>query len=210
MRVHDHVVLSTAGAALLYPALGPEVLVPWAASLLVDVDHYLYYCVTARDLSLMRAVRFFGQAMPPQHIGTRLLHFPAALMALLALGFIWHAAWLILLGVAFHVTLDLYHAARLTLSRRATLRRDHRMCVKCGAAGPGIVAHLFRQPPLLPSYRLEHFASVCSACHERAHAMQGWRPPAEAPSSMISPLALVTAIEHEQIKEHDQWHDQVS
>lgn len=209
MRVLDHVALSTAGAALLVPVLGPVVLVPWAVSILVDVDHYLYYCVSARDLSPVRAVRFFGQATPPQHIGTRLLHSPAVLVGLAALGFLWRGAWLILLGLAFHVALDLYHAARLTIARQAVLRRDQATCVQCGAVGPGIVAHLWRQPRMLPSYQLQHFASVCGACHEQAHAVRGWQPPSEAAKSAeLHPTTQTCS--HTSRKESSQWRDQVS
>jgi len=207
MRVLDHVALSTAGAALLYPALGFKVLVPWAASILVDVDHYLFYCVSTHDLSPVRAIRFFGQAQPPQHIGTRLLHSPAALLALLALGFFWPPAWLLALGIAFHVILDLYHAARLSITRGAVLRRDQATCVQCGAVGPGIVAHLWRQPPLLPSYRPEHFASVCTACHERAHAASGWQPPG-ARLEFTRSHAATTVFSHNE--ETSPWRDKAS
>jgi len=185
MRVRDHLALSTAGAALLYPALGNAALVPWAASLLIDADHYLWFCIHERTLNPARAVRFFNQAQPPQHMGTRLLHSPIALALLVALALAWHPASLVLLGVAFHVALDLYHAARLAPARRATLRRDGSACRQCGARAPDVVAHVWRQPRLLPSYRIEHFASVCGACHELAHARRGWRPPSAVPAPTL-------------------------
>jgi hypothetical protein len=177
VRVRDHLVLSTAGAVLLYPVLGSATVVPWAASILIDADHYLWHCVAVRTLDPRAAVRFFNQAQPPQHQGTRLLHSPVTLALVLALSLVWHPAVLVLLGLAFHVALDVFHAARQVPARRAALGRDRATCVQCGARTSDVVAHLWRQPRFLPSYRSEHFASLCGACHERAHARKGWRPP---------------------------------
>ena len=176
MRVRDHMALSTVGAVLLYPRLRGAVLGPWAASILIDVDHYLWFCLRQRRLSPVAALRFFTQAQPPQHRQTRLLHSPVVLLGLLLLGRLPSAptgrrttAWA-LLGMAFHVGLDAYDTARRGQARRAALARDGGICQRCGAQGPGVVAHLWRQPCLLPSYRREHFTSLCGACHEAAHA----------------------------------------
>ena len=169
MRVRDHLLLSTGGAALLFPYLGRRVLVPWSASVFIDVDHYLWFCAHERSAHMLRAVRFFNQAQPPQHAGTRLLHHPAVLLVLLVLSARWRWAGLLLVGMAFHVTLDVYHAARVRAARSAALQRDHATCQRCGAQGPGVVAHQWHQPRLLPSYRPEHLTSLCGPCHEAAH-----------------------------------------
>jgi hypothetical protein len=176
VRVRDHIALSTAGAVLLYPRLRGAVLGPWAASILIDVDHYLWFCLRQRRLNPLAAVRFFTQAQPPQHRQTRLLHSPAVLLVLLLLGRLPSApprrrttAWA-LLGMAFHVGLDAYDTARRNQARRAALARDGSTCQRCGAQGSEVAAHLRRQPYLLPSYRREHFTSLCGACHEAAHA----------------------------------------
>lgn len=60
MRVRDHVAVSTAGAALLSPWLGRGVLSPWASSILIDADHYLWFCLRQRRLNPVAAVRFFN------------------------------------------------------------------------------------------------------------------------------------------------------
>ena len=166
MRVRDHVALSTAGAALLCPWLRGRVLWPWAASILIDADHFLWFCVRHRRLNPVAAVRYFSQAQPAQHRGTRLLHSPAVVLPLL-LSRSGRAAGL---GLAFHVVLDAYHAARTRRARAAALQRDRFRCQACGTQGAQVVTHLWRQPWLLPSYRVEQFISLCPGCHEAAHA----------------------------------------
>jgi len=171
VRVRDHMLLSTGSATLLYPWLRRRVLVPWAASMLIDADHYLWFCLHKRTWNPMGAMRFFNQAEPPQHIGTRLFHHPGTLLLTLLLGVRYRWAVLIGLGLAFHTSLDTYHETRLNRLRPAVLRRDRHTCQQCGARGPGVVAHLAHQPKLLPSYRLEHFVSLCPRCHEQAHTV---------------------------------------
>src|SRR6266571_4711299 len=48
MRVRDHVAISSAGAALLYPVVGRAVVGGWLASILIDADHYLWFCLKHR------------------------------------------------------------------------------------------------------------------------------------------------------------------
>jgi hypothetical protein len=170
VRVSDHALISAGAAAALYPRLGRKVLVPWAASVLIDVDHYFWFCLHERSVSPRKAVRFFNQAQPPQHSGTRLLHHPVILLLLLLLSFRWRGAALLLLGMAFHVGLDAYHGARMEAIRCAALRRDAATCRRCGAQGADVIAHRWRQPGILPSYRADHLISLCGACHELAHA----------------------------------------
>jgi hypothetical protein len=173
--MRDHLALSSAGAALLFPRLRGRVLWPWAASILIDVDHYLWFCWQQRRLNPLAALRFFNQAQPPQHRQTRLLHSPAVLLALLLLGRMpcaptrQHRVPWALLGMAFHVALDVYDTARRAPARAAALARDGWTCQHCGAQGPEVVAHLWHQPGLLPSYRPEHLTSLCGTCHEAAH-----------------------------------------
>jgi hypothetical protein len=174
VRISDHAIISTGAAALLFPLLRRKTLVPWAASILIDVDHYLWFCAHERSANPLRAMRFFNQAQPPQHSATRLLHHPGVLLVMLALSSRWRWLRLVLLGMVFHAGVDVYHGIRMEEARRNALLRDHETCQRCGAQGGGIVAHLNRQPLVLPSYRAEHLISVCGACHELAHA-QGTR-----------------------------------
>ncbi len=66
MRVQEHVKLSTLAAVVALPWLGKDVVIPLTASVLIDVDHYLWHAVTYRTLSLRAAIQYFGQADPPQ------------------------------------------------------------------------------------------------------------------------------------------------
>lgn len=169
MRLRDHLALSTVAAGLLAPALGRKTWLPWAASVLIDVDHLAWYSLHTRSLDPVAAMRYFNGARPEQRGRIRALHLPWSLAAIAALGVSSRAARLILLGMLFHVTLDSYHLVRSNRARRATLRRDGGVCQACGACGPDVVAHLWRQPRLLPSYDIGHFVSLCPTCHERAH-----------------------------------------
>jgi hypothetical protein len=170
MRVRDHVLISTAGAALAAPFVGRGALGLWAGSVLIDADHYAWFCLRQRCLSPHAAVRFFNQADPPQHLATRALHAPAAVLVVLLLGL--RQRWLLPLavGMALHVALDAHHQAHLDRARTAALDRDRYSCRACGTAVPPVGAHLWRQPTLLPSYRVQNLISLCGPCHEAAHA----------------------------------------
>jgi hypothetical protein len=170
VRVRDHVALSTVGAALLYPLVGRRVLGAWAASILIDADHYLWFCWRERRLSPLAALSYFDQPDAPQPQATRLLHSPLAISLLLLLGAGRKRTVPVAVGMAVHAAMDAYHEARLDESRSAALRRDGFTCQACGARGPYVVAHLDRQPRLLPSYRAENIVTLCTSCHRAAHA----------------------------------------
>ena len=86
MRVRDHLVLSAAGAALLSPWAGGSALGLVAGGVLIDADHYAWFCLRERSLDPRAAVRFFNGAGPPQHVGTRALHSPLVLLGVLLPG----------------------------------------------------------------------------------------------------------------------------
>jgi len=169
MRVRDHIAISTALAALLYPRLRGRVAVAWAASILIDVDHYLWFVARHKRLSLATAARAFNSASAPTHAATRLLHNPAIVLTLLLLARRRRIAVLASAGMTFHMILDTYHRARMADAQAASLNRDRRTCRVCTAKKPDVVAHVWRQPTLLPSYRLDHFVTLCDHCHESAH-----------------------------------------
>lgn len=177
MRVRDHLVLGAAGATLVSqwaPAAGIGL---WAGSVLIDADHYLWFCVRHRRVSPVAAVRFFDQSHPPQHTGTRVLHSPGGLLATLALSIARPKMLPVAAGMALHVALDAHHEARMNRAREAALCRDHASCQACGENGPGVGTHLVRQPWLLPDYGPENLISLCAPCHERAHARAGGAGP---------------------------------
>jgi hypothetical protein len=178
MRVRDHIALSTAGAAMLSPWLGRAVLNLWAGAVLIDVDHYVWFCLRERRLNPVSAVRYFNGAPTPQHAATRGLHSPLALLAVLLLGARRPQLLAVALGMGAHVTLDKLHEARMNQARAAALARDHLTCQECGTRGPQVGTHLQRQPWLLPSYSSQNLISLCPPCHRAAHGLlpgsQSW------------------------------------
>ena len=111
MRVRDHVLISTAGAALAAPLIGRGALGVWAGGVLIDADHYAWYCLRQRRLSLPAAVRFFNQADPPQHPATRALHAPRCPVHRSSAGLRQRRLLPVALGMGLHAALDAGHQA---------------------------------------------------------------------------------------------------
>jgi hypothetical protein len=172
VRVRDHIAISTAAAAVLRPWLGRRVLGLWAGGVLIDADHYLWFCRHERRLSLAAAVRFFNAGRAPAVPATRALHRPVAVLPLLVVGLVRRRLRPLALGIGMHVALDAAHTARMDAARLAALERDRLSCQTCGVRIAGVGAHLWRQPWLLPSYDVENLVSLCDGCHRRAHAAQ--------------------------------------
>lgn len=170
MRVRDHILLSTAAAAVLAPRLGRDAAGVWAGGVLVDVDHYLWFCARHRRLSPRAAARFFNAAHPPQTSATRALHHPLSVAAVLALAVRLRRLRPLALGVSIHVGLDLHHEACMSRARSKALARDRYSCRSCGAQTPHLDTHLVRQPWLLPNYGMGNVVALCDRCHEVAHA----------------------------------------
>jgi len=169
MRVRDHILISTAGAALAVPFIGRGAVSLWAGGVLIDADHYVWFCLQQRRLSLPAAVHFFNEAGPPQHSATRALHAPAALLFVFLLALRQRRLLPVAVGMSLHVALDTHHLARMARARSAALARDGYSCQVCGTATPPIGAHVLRQPRLLPSYRAQNLISLCTRCHEAMH-----------------------------------------
>lgn len=170
MRVRDHILISTASAALAVPFIGRGAVSLWAGGVLIDADHYVWFCLRQRRLSLPAAVQFFSEAGPPQHPATRALHAPAALLLVFLLAQRQRRLLPVAVGMGLHVALDTHHLARMARARSAALARDGYSCQACGTATPPIGAHLWRQPRLLPSYQAQNLISLCTRCHQAAHA----------------------------------------
>src|ERR1700740_544384 len=115
MRVQEHLKLSAIAAVATLPWLKKDALIPLAASIGIDIDHYLWHVVKYRTLSLRAAGRYFGQADPPQLAQQRLLHHPLLLGALLLLALRLRSRLLLLIlsGLLFHVSLDVIHNTQM-------------------------------------------------------------------------------------------------
>jgi predicted nucleic-acid-binding Zn-ribbon protein len=173
MRIQEHVKLSTTAAIIVLPWLKKDVWLPLTASVLVDVDHYLWHAVTHRTLSLRAAVRYFGQADPPQLPESRLLHHPMVLGALLVVATRTRSRilWLILAGLLFHVSLDLIHVTQMKSLKERLNKKAQSICPTCGKRYEQLQLHTTHIPSnILDRYHPRHFVVLCPTCHEEAHA----------------------------------------
>ncbi|GHO54974.1 hypothetical protein KSD_11530 [Ktedonobacter sp. SOSP1-85] len=174
MRIQEHIKLSTAAALVAFPWLKKDGWIPLASSVLIDVDHYLWYSVTQRTLSLRAAVRYFGQADPPQLPQARLLHHPLILGILLVVAVRTRSKllWLILAGFLFHVSLDLVHATQMNNLKRTLSEQAQSICPECGQHYDGLQLHTIHfASNLLDRYNPQHFIVLCPTCHEEAHSL---------------------------------------
>ena len=172
MRPQEHVKLSTAAAMVTLPWLRRDVWIPWAASILIDVDHYAWHAVTHRTLSLRAAVRYFEQADPPSLPQARLLHHPVVLGILLVVAARTRSRilWLMLAGFVFHVSLDVVHKTRLDALKKTLTEQAHATCPSCGQHCEALqlhTAHVAKN--ILDRYNPQHFVVLCEDCHKKAH-----------------------------------------
>ena len=174
MRVQEHVKLSTAAALIALPWLKKDIWIPLAASVLIDVDHYLWHAVTYRTFSLRSAVRYFGQADPPQLPEARMLHNPLILGLLLFFGVRLRSRVLLLIlaGLLFHVSLDAIHVSQMSHLKRSLSEQARYVCPECNGQFHALQLHtLHFARNLLDRYNPEHFVVLCPDCHELAHAV---------------------------------------
>lgn len=172
MQVQEHLKLSTAAALIAAPWLKKDIWIPFSASLLIDVDHYLWHAVTHRTLSLRAAVRYFGQADPPQLTEARLLHHPLVLGGLLFLAIRLRSRVLalILAGLLFHVSIDVFHVSQMNTLKYSLSDKAGKLCQECGRHYYALQLHtLHFTKNLLDRYNPEHFVVLCPECHEQAH-----------------------------------------
>src|SRR5436305_9514134 len=130
MRVREHLTLSTAAAVAAAPWLKKDTWIPFASSILIDVDHYLWYVVSHRTLSLREALAFFNQADPPQTASMKFMHQPLFLGLLLfvAIRFRSRLLSLILAGLVFHVSLDVIHLTQTSRLKRTMSEAAASVC----------------------------------------------------------------------------------
>ena len=173
MRVQEHLKLSAVAAAVAFPWLKQDVWLPFATSILIDVDHYLWYVVTRRDLSLRAAVHYFGGAHPSPTRWAKFFHQPPALGCLLFLAVRWRSRflWLVLAGLLFHVSLDLVHADKMERLKQKLVAQAQGVCPACGERADTLELHTLRfSHNIFDRYNMVHFKVLCPQCHERIHA----------------------------------------
>jgi len=173
MRVQEHIKLSTLAATMALPWLGKDVLIPLTSSVLIDVDHYMWHAVTFRTPSLRAAVKYFGQADPPQRKEARLLHHPLVLGILLLIAFRTRSRFLMLIlaGLIFHVSLDIVHVTKMQSLKQSLSEEANGICPKCGEWCEALQLHtVYFSPSVLNRYNAKNFVVLCPTCHEKAHS----------------------------------------
>jgi hypothetical protein len=172
MRVQDHFKLSTAAAIIVLPWLKTDIWIPFVASIFIDVDHYLWYAIAHRTLSLRAALRYFEQADPPQLQQARVLHHPLILGSVLFLAIRLRSRLLSLLlaGLLFHVSLDAIHVRQMSSLKRRLSEQAKNICQECGRPFDALQLHTvyFATNPL-DRYNAQYFIVLCPTCHEKAH-----------------------------------------
>jgi len=173
MRVQEHIKLSGAAALVTLPWLKQDVWIPFVASIGIDVDHYLWHAVTHRTLSLREALRYFGQADPPQLAQQKFFHHPIVLGALLFIAARTRSRflWLILAGFLFHVGLDAIHITQIRGLKTRLSEQASFTCPECGQHCDVLQLHTVSfARSVLDRYNPEHFVVLCPDCHKKAHA----------------------------------------
>lgn len=121
MKLSEHIVLGGGAAIALAPTLGARgSLVFWASSVLIDVDHHWDYVYrngfTDWSPAGMFAYheRMFAQIRRPDFLAMNLFH-TAEWFLLVACAMLWQGSailFAVLLGMVFHLALDLLRLAR--------------------------------------------------------------------------------------------------
>jgi hypothetical protein len=128
MLPQNHFFIGLIASVILYfgfPDIGILNLVVFLlASVLIDVDHYLYYVYKKKDWSLVNSVRWFlkkrafmrkaGRKVRNEvWVGFFFLHGIEVLTLIWLLGFfIWDIFYFVLLGFLLHLILDYVHQIR--------------------------------------------------------------------------------------------------
>ena len=172
MRVQDHIKLSTAAAVITLPWLKQDAWIPLASSVLIDVDHYLWFALAHRTLSMRAALRYFHQANPRRSPWARSFHHPLFLALLLFVAARTRSKWLwlILCGLLFHVSLDTIHGSQMSRLKRTLSEQAHATCSACGQPCETLELHTaYRARSIFDRYNPEHYALLCPACHAQTH-----------------------------------------
>lgn len=173
LRVIEHLLIASAGAALAAPWAGDAVVPALAASVLIDTDHYLWFVLSGKGGNLGSAVRYFNGPDVPESGSTRALHHPCVMLALGTCS-VWRQQLRpIVIGMALHVLLDKHQRRRLRQARLAALRRDEFMCQRCRVRGVEMTAHQWRTTPLLTFPRSSQMITLCARCHWAVHCVDG-------------------------------------
>ena len=107
MKPSRHLACSAVFSLVLAPWLAWKALLVLAGGALLDLDRYLWHTLHYRTLEIRPAIERF-QGKNRIRGGPRYLHSAEFLLVLIAAGFLYRLVWVLALGVAFHMLLDLF------------------------------------------------------------------------------------------------------
>lgn len=117
MSPRDHVIYGTVAASALYPSIGTDAAYFWAASFLIDIDHYLDYVYHNgfTDFSFKKMFAYHNALdrfwHSPEFLNLEIFH-TIEFLAALYLVSLWSASTALLsvfLGFVFHSLLDIVY-----------------------------------------------------------------------------------------------------
>jgi len=104
-----HIITSALLSILLYPLFGLNVIWMFFAGFLIDFDHYIYYVLKFRDLSLKKAYKYFRGYPKKRHFKDVLFIFHTIEFfgLLIILSFYNDIIFLIFISISLHQILDM-------------------------------------------------------------------------------------------------------
>lgn len=182
MRLEEHVAFSTAAALVALPWLKEEIWLPYTASILIDVDHYLEFVAARRRLSLREALRYLRTPHRQRGPLPKPLHHPLTLSALAALAALTRQRWLwlVLAGMLFHVSLDACNNELVRGIQRQLQREAAGRCPGCArqvsrlelhARRPSGACWLAINEPIMWSFARSAIAWSTSSARRRSRSL---------------------------------------
>jgi len=117
MYPRHHFLLSLAVALLLYPTYGLSVWLVLAGGVLLDVDHVIFYWWKTGKLQIRATRKQYAELCDASEVFL-FLHFIEVLVLLLVASLFYETAFLLMVGVALHIFLDVIYERRVKKTGR--------------------------------------------------------------------------------------------
>ncbi|NOX63494.1 MAG: HNH endonuclease [Chloroflexi bacterium] len=183
MHPRRHLLISTAAALASTRRRRAFPWAFWAASILADLDHFIWYAIRAGDVNPLAAWRHF-RSEPTVVPENRLpFHRYSVVFGCFWLGnrqkWLYEVGW----GLAFHRGLDdltafwrnarrIYANHQRQRLRAVVFAREHYACQHCGARGvPLELHHRIPENQGGPNHP-DNLLALCQPCHDRAHGRE--------------------------------------
>ncbi len=111
MDLIPHLITNTILAAVLFPFFGWISLLVFMGGFFIDVDHYIYYVLAKKKLSLNQCREYYSkeQYLLETHHVLVVAHTVEFLLLMIILSFMSELFVFILVGLILHIAMDLLH-----------------------------------------------------------------------------------------------------